>query len=115
MYNFTSIVGTLGRDPEERHVGAGSVTTMSVAVNSGKREDSATLWLRVVVWNLEPGHGLRKGDRVQVTGFLKSNQWTDKDGNKKETIELTATSVAKVLRTQRKETARDAIDDDMSF
>lgn len=95
------ISGFVGATPETREVntqnGAQSVTTLSVAVNNSRNRDAEPIWYRVTLWN---GLGktvaqyVDKGDYVVVQGDrLSLSTWTDKDGNSRATLELTANSV----------------------
>lgn len=98
-FNSCTLVGHLGRDPELRYTPNGkAVCNFSIAVKSSyagrdgnKNED--TLWMRVSCWEKTAENVskyTKKGDPVLVNGELKLNKFTDKDGNERETIELTA-------------------------
>jgi single-strand DNA-binding protein len=106
--NTLTIIGNLGADPELRFTKAGkAVATLRVADTprhknaAGDWVDGETLWMRVNLWERAAeaaAEELRKGDGVMAVGRLTSNSYTDKDGNKRESIEMTADRIAKVVK-----------------
>ncbi len=95
------IIGNLGRDPEMRFTANGKpVTSFSVAVNrvytvEGERKEE-TEWFRVSAWNKLAetcSQYLRKGSRVYVEGRLRTSTWDAQDGQKRVTLEITATDM----------------------
>lgn len=100
--NVWSGTGRLGRDPEMREVGSDTVCNLSLAVSGYK---DATNWLRVTVW----GKGaaacneyLHSGSRIAVTGELQIREWTDKDNNKRTSVEIRAAMFGGVTFLDRK-------------
>ncbi len=98
--NKVILVGNLGRDPEVRYTGDGKpVANFSMATterwsdpSSGERKEK-TEWHRIVVWGKQAeiaGEYLRKGRQVYVEGSLQTREWTDRDGNKRQTTEIRA-------------------------
>lgn len=103
MINKAILVGRLTADPELRFTQSNTpVCTMRLATNdswfdkaSGERKESAEFH-RVVVWGpqAEPCEKyLKKGRLVYVEGSLQTKEWQDKDGVKRWTTEIRATSV----------------------
>lgn len=96
--NSFTFSGFVGRDPVKRSLPSGSdVVNFSVALCKRKKEDP-TLWLDIAVYGK---HGdfaqtLRKSDQVVVTGALYARNYTDKNGNERQTLEVNATNIAKV-------------------
>jgi single-strand DNA-binding protein len=101
-FNKITIVGYLGRDPEIRYTPQGTpVCNFSVATTE-RRKDRAgefqdvTTWFRVTVWG-KPAESanqyLAKGRQVYVEGRLRQDEYTDRDGNKRTTLEVNATDV----------------------
>lgn len=93
----TTICGALAADPELRYAPQGrAVANMRVAhtprVKQGDQwVDGETLWMPVTLWGQPAEHAaecLRKGDRVIVTGRLKSRSYDTRDGQKRTVIEL---------------------------
>lgn len=106
--NTITIVGNLGADPELRFTKAGkAVASLRVADTprhkdqSGNWVDGETLWLRINVWERVAeavAEELRKGDSVMAVGRLTASSYTDKNGNTRETIEMTADKVARIVK-----------------
>lgn len=106
-----TIAGNLTGDPELRVTGNGAaVTNFTVAVNERKQsgdqwvDDGATFY-RVSVWRDQAeavADKLTKGQRVIVTGGLRSRTWTDNDGAERLSFEVTADEVGPSLRWANK-------------
>lgn len=101
-FNKIIIVGNLGRDPELRYTPQGSaVCNFSVATNEKKRDKAGdlqdvTTWFRVTLWNKQAENAskyLTKGSPVYVEGRLRIEEWTDRDGNNRFTLEVNATDM----------------------
>jgi single-strand DNA-binding protein len=97
--NKVMLIGNLGRDPEVRYTGEGTpVANFTMATTerwndpSGERKER-TEWHRIVVWGKQAeiaGEYLRKGRQVWVEGSLQTREWTDREGNKRQTTEIRA-------------------------
>ena len=98
--NKVILVGNLGRDPEVRYTSEGKpVANFTLATtewwndpSSGERRES-TEWHRIVVFGKQAeiaGEYLRKGKQVYVEGSLRTREWTDREGNKRQTTEVRA-------------------------
>ena len=101
MLNKIFIMGRLTRDPELRRTQTGTpVASFSLAVdrdfkdkNTGER---TTDWIDVVAWR---GTGefvsryFSKGRMIVVDGRLQTRPWTDRDGNKRVSVETVAENV----------------------
>ncbi len=93
--NRTHLTGNLGSDPESRFSAAGSlIVTASIAVHSSYTQGDAwkerTDWFRLVAFG-EAGEALGrfgKGERVQVTGRLQSSEYTDREGQRRTSVEV---------------------------
>jgi single-strand DNA-binding protein len=112
--NKAMIIGNLGRDPEMRYTAGGqAVTQFTVAVNRNYRDANnewkeETEWFRVVAWGPlaeRTAEHLRKGRKVYVEGRLQTRQWEDKDGQKRYTTELVASTVTGLDARPREEGA----------
>jgi single-strand DNA-binding protein len=88
-------VGNLGNDPEARYTAAGTpVVTTSIAVHSsykqGEEWKERTDWFRLVAFG-EAGEALSrfgKGERVRVLGRLQSSEYSDREGQRRTSVEL---------------------------
>ncbi|MBK9156258.1 MAG: single-stranded DNA-binding protein [Chloracidobacterium sp.] len=101
-FNKIIIVGNLGRDPELRYTPQGvAVCNFSVATNEKKRDKSGemhdvTTWFKVTLWRQNAENAskyLTKGSPVYVEGRLRVEEWTDRDGNNRHTLEVQATEM----------------------
>jgi single-strand DNA-binding protein len=101
-FNKVIIVGNLGRDPELRYTPQGTaVCNFSMATTEKRRDKSGeyqdvTTWFRVTVWDKKAevaAKYLQKGSQVYIEGRLKLDEWTDRDGNNRTTLDVTATDM----------------------
>jgi len=100
--NRVVMTGNLTRDPELRNLPSGmSVCSLRVASNT-RRKDSNGEWgdkanyFSVTVWGAQGENCARylsKGRPVALDGRLEWREWQDKDGNKRESIDIVADSV----------------------
>lgn len=101
-FNKLILVGNLGRDPELRYTPQGNpVCSFTLATNE-KRKDRAgemqdvTTWFRVTLWGRQAetaSQYLSKGRSVYIEGRLRIEEWTDKDGKARQTLEVHATDM----------------------
>jgi single-strand DNA-binding protein len=101
-FNKIIIVGNLGRDPELRYTPQGTaVCNFSVATNEKKRDkggdmQDVTTWFRVTLWSKQAETAskyLTKGSPIYVEGRLRVEEWTDRDGKTRYTLEVHATDM----------------------
>ena len=100
--NKVILIGNLGRDPELRYTKGGqAVANFSLATSDsftnreGTREER-TEWHRIVAWAKTAelcAKYLNKGRTVYIEGQLRTRDWEDKDGNKRQTTEVHAQTV----------------------
>jgi single-strand DNA-binding protein len=97
-----TVIGNIVNDPHGRRVGDQEVIKFRVASNSRRRtadgtwEAGNTLFVTVNCWGrLVTGVGaaLRKGDPVIVVGHVYTSEYEDRDGNRRSSLEMRATSV----------------------
>ncbi|RIK41428.1 MAG: single-stranded DNA-binding protein [Chloroflexi bacterium] len=109
MYQQITMVGNLGSDPEMRYTPSGvPVASFRMAVNKswtgedGQRQDKTT-WFRVTAWRKlaeTVSQYLTKGAKVLVVGEIEdARPYTDRDGNLRATLEVTA-QVVRFLNTR---------------
>ncbi len=100
--NRVVLTGNLTRDPELRNTPSGtSVCSLRLAVNT-RRKDAQGQWVDkpnyfdVTVWGAQGencAQFLSKGRPVAVDGRLEWREYTDKDGNNRQAIDIVADSV----------------------
>lgn len=100
--NKVILIGNLGRDPELRYTKSGqavanfSVATTDVFTNRDGNREERTEWHRIVTWAKtaeQCARYLHKGRTVYIEGQLRTRDWEDKDGNKRQTTEIHAQTV----------------------
>ena len=97
--NKVILVGNIGRDPETRYDNnGGCIANLSLATTDSWRDKSsgekkeATEWHRLVFFGKLAeiaGQYLKKGSQVYVEGRLRTRKWNDKDGQERQTTEIT--------------------------
>lgn len=111
-YSAIELLGYLGNDPEELSLPSGvKGAKFSLAVNqvwtdaAGKRHEE-TDWFRVIVrGNVAETclTYLAKGRQVFVVGMPRLRQWEDKNGGKREQIQVLADQVIFLGSPEREE------------
>src|SRR5438552_1376214 len=101
--NKITLVGNLGRDPELRYTPQGTpVCSFSLATNE-RRKDRATgennditTWFRVTLWGRQAevaSQYLTRGKSVYIEGRLRVEEYTDRDGKPRHSLEVNATDM----------------------
>ncbi len=100
--NKVILIGNLGGAPELRYTPSGkAVASFRIATSeqwtgkSGEKEER-TEWHRIVAWGRLGeicGEYLRKGSKVYVEGKLQTRSWEDKEGTKRFTTEIIASTM----------------------
>ena len=90
--NSWQFTGNLGRDCEQRSTPNGApVVSFSVGVKSGYGKNEATTWANCQMWG-KRGEAvapyLTKGQLVGVSGEVNLREWTDKDGGKRQSLDV---------------------------
>jgi len=101
--NSITVAGTLGRDAELRYLPNGdAVTSFSVADSQGR--DKPTVWWNASLFGKRAEsltQYLIKGSAVTISGSVAEREWTDKDGQKRKSMDIRVSDVA--LQGGRKE------------
>jgi single-strand DNA-binding protein len=101
-FNKIILVGNLGRDPELRYTPQGlAVCDFSMATNERKKDKSGEYqdvptWFRVTLWKNQAENAskyLKKGSPVYIEGRLSMEEWTDREGNNRQTLAVNATEM----------------------
>ena len=101
--NRVIITGNLTRDPELRSLPSGmSVCSLRVAVNTRRKDNQSGEWVDkanyfdVTIWGRQGENAaqyLSKGRPVAIDGRLEWREFTDKDGNKRQAIDIIADNI----------------------
>ena len=102
-FNKIILVGNLGRDPELRYTPQGTpVCSFSLATNERRKDrttgenNDITTWFRVTLWGRQAetaSQYLQRGRPVYIEGRLRVEEWTDRDGKPRHTLEVHATDM----------------------
>ncbi len=101
-FNKIIIVGNLGRDPELRYTPQGTpVCSFSLATNEKRKDKTGemqdlTTWFKVTLWGRQAetaSQYLTKGRPIYIEGRLRVEEWTDRDGKPRQTLEVHATEM----------------------
>lgn len=95
--NKVILIGHLGSDPEVRHLESGATvanfniaTSENYTTKEGERV-TQTEWHRIQLWEglaKVAEKYLKKGSPVYIEGKLKTESWTDKEGNNRTTTRI---------------------------
>ena len=100
--NKAILIGNLGGDPEIRYTSSGTaVANFSVATterwnNQNGEKEERTEWHRIVAFGRLGeicGEYLSKGKPVYIEGKIQTRSWEDRDGNKRYTTEIVASTM----------------------
>lgn len=115
--NKVILIGSLGQDPEVRHLpSGGTVANISIATSESWKDKQTgqpqerTEWHRVVFFNRLAeivSEYLRKGSQVYVEGKLQTRKWQDQSGMDRYTTEIVANDMQ--MLGGRAETAQNAM------
>jgi single-strand DNA-binding protein len=100
--NRVTMTGNLTRDPELRNTSGGtSVCSLRIACNT-RRKDASGQWVDkpnyfdVTVWGAQGENCatyLQKGRPIALDGRLEWREWEDKQGNKRQSVDIIADTV----------------------
>jgi single-strand DNA-binding protein len=100
--NRVLLIGNLGADPELSYTPSGTakatirLATHEVWTNKEGEKGERTEWHRVIAWGRLAeicGEYLTKGRQIFIEGRLQTRSWEDRDGNKRWTTEIVASSM----------------------
>jgi single-strand DNA-binding protein len=102
-FNKIILVGNLGRDPELRYTPQGTpVCSFSLATNERKKDRTTgenqdlTTWFRITLWGRQAevaSQYLTRGKSVYIEGRLRVEEYTDRDGKPRHSLEVNATDM----------------------
>lgn len=106
MSNNVTLIGNLTMDPELRFTPSGvALARIGLAVNRRYQRDGEwqeqTSFFYGTVWREQAEHvaeSLEKGARVIVSGRLEQRTWEDKEGQRREAIEIQIDEIGPSLR-----------------
>ena len=103
-WNFT---GNLGRDAESRYTPSGdAVVSFTTAVKSGFGEKATTTWANCTIWGKRGeavAEYLKKGTLVGVSGEVTLREYQDKDGQKRNSLDVRVDDLTLLGKQERQE------------
>lgn len=115
--NHATITGNVGGDPELRYTPQGvAVASFGVAFTPRVKQgndwvDGDPTWFNVSAWRglgENVAEGVRKGDRVTVTGTVQLRKYQRQDGGEGQSLDLNADDVALSLKFRNPRTGQSA-------
>ncbi len=122
MLNLTVMTGRMVETPELKTTANNvSVTVFRIAVSRNYKvnEEYPTDFFNVVAWRGAAEFAakyFKKGDLLSVQGRFETRKYTDKNGNNREAVELTADNLYfGESRREAQKTAENAADENVEF
>lgn len=101
--NSVNITGRLAASPELRTTGSGlSVCSFTLAVPRPRNHEQVD-WIPCTAWRQSAEYLCKygaKGMRVEVSGYLNSRQYTDRDDNRRTAYEVVSDSLSLLERRE---------------
>lgn len=114
--NRVILLGRLTADPETRMTQSNiTMTRFKLAVNRGGKPQEgqpAADFIQITAWRATAEFVQKyfnKGQQVLVEGYLRNNNWTDKDGNKRYSDEVHADHV--YFADSKRDSGQQRVDD----
>ena len=96
-FNHVVLVGNLVQDPNIRELPSGqTVCDMRIAVNTQRKDTEETLFIDVTTWGATAktcAKYMSKGRSIIAAGRLKTDEWEDKEGNRRSKTYVVATTI----------------------
>ncbi len=103
MRNSVQLIGNAGSDPEiktlanDNKMARFSLATDDFYTNQKGERVEETQWHRILAWGKTAEtieKEVKKGRRMILNGKLVNNSWVDKDGNKRQSVEVVVNEIA---------------------
>ncbi|WP_436950425.1 single-stranded DNA-binding protein [Staphylococcus xylosus] len=95
MMNIVAITGRLTKDLELKQAGQTQVTNFSMAVENPYKKDDASFFDIVAFGKTAEllNQYCGKGSKIGIDGTLKQDRFTDKEGNNRSVVRITANRI----------------------
>ena len=111
-----SLTGRMGADAQVTETPNSSVANFSLAVNGFKKDEVS--WFNCEAWGkvgeIVAKYG-EKGKQVAVAGTIRIENWTDKEGNKRQTPKINVRDLTLLGGSNEKAEAKTEAQDDIPF
>jgi len=113
-FNKIILVGNLGRDPELRYTPQGTPLQLQPRDQRApegphnRDNNDVTTWFRVTLWGRQAetaSQYLQRGRPVYIEGRLRVEEYTDRDGKQRHSLEVNATDMQFISAGARGEDA----------
>lgn len=111
MLNKVMLIGNVGQDPNVRYLDGNNtkVASLRIATTERYRDRNGeirenTEWHNVTAWRATADYVerlVKKGAQIYVEGKLTTREWTDRDGNKRLTTEVSADTIQLLGRREQ--------------
>jgi single-strand DNA-binding protein len=112
--NSCNFIGRLGKDPESRFMPNGdAVSSFSIAVGWKTKDKEGAEWVNISAFGKLAeicNQYLVKGSQIFVSGRMKTEKWTDREGNDRYTTKIVADRM-QMLGGKSDRPASDSADD----
>jgi len=107
--NKSFLAGNVGNDPKVTEFESGkAVATFSIAESTHQKDVDGkrpVVWHSIECWNSNIVKNitnfLKKGDNVDIEGYIKYKNWEDNDGVKRTSTIIVATEVNRLNRREK--------------
>ena len=122
--NNVNLIGRLTADPELKRTQSGTaMVRFSIAVDRAytkQGEEKQTDFINCIAWDKKAEFICKyfsKGQKIALTGSIKTGSYTDKDGNKRNTVDVLAQFIGffGTGATDNKRNTVDVWDDNVEF
>lgn len=112
--NVANLVGRVGRTPSVTvKEGQTSIANFSLATDEYYNDENHTTWHNIVCFGKKAEHVggyIGKGALLEITGRLQTREWTDKEGNKRQTTEIIVNALKSLMKGEEKKSNNDKPD-----
>lgn len=101
--NSVNLIGRIATDLELKEAGFGKFVNFSLAINKGK--ENAT-FIPISAFNKVAENLVqwqKKGGLISISGYLNNNSYTDKEGNKRSSMNVVASVIEYLGGTNKEE------------
>jgi single-strand DNA-binding protein len=116
--NKVILVGRVGQDPQTNQTKAGkAVTSFSLATSQKSQAGETTQWFKVICWDKLgeiAAQYVTKGAPLYIEGRVEMREYTDRQGNVKNSLEVTARDLV-LLGSKPRESASPMDQEDVPF
>jgi len=109
MYSKIILVGHLGADPEPKEMRDGKTMAKLRLATKAPTKEGGTSWWNVAAFRWSADYALqylKKGDQVLVEGAVTMRDYEDKNGNKRQSVDIVADRIQSVGKRDRTEQAQ---------